>query len=261
MDPVTTLSADSKVPLYEQLHHLLRSAIISGALRPGQKLDSERCLAATYGVSRQTVRKALQQLVHEGLAYTRPGAGVFVANRNPGRGLQLLGFSEEMSQHGLVHTTRVLRAEIVSGNTAAATHLGLEEGEELFHLCRLRLLNNVLPVGISMSWLPCSCCPGFENYDFNNRSLYEVLEEQAHVQLAHGVQSISARLASPDESRLLEIEAPGALLVLERLTYDVHERRVEYMNAVYRPDRYSLRVPLKRTKPNVSASEREGKHS
>jgi GntR family transcriptional regulator len=242
----SNLNADSKVPLYEQLHHYLRTLILAGSLRTGEKLPSERDLAARYGISRQTVRKALRLLIQEGLVYTRPGAGVFVARRKRSP-LKLLGFAEEMERYGLVYTTRVLRTETLEADRTIAAQLAVGEGSKVHVLERLRLLNDFLPVGIALTYLPYSCCPELLNYDFNKFPLYMILEQELHVQLAHAEQSVSARLATPRECEHMQLQAPAPLMTLERLTFDTHERRVEYTLAAYRPDRYPLTLSLSRT--------------
>ncbi|MFP4343117.1 MAG: GntR family transcriptional regulator [Anaerolineales bacterium] len=241
------LDANSKVPLYEQLHHRLRTLILAGTLRTGETLPSERNLAAKYGISRQTVRKALQMLLQEGLIYTRPGAGIFVAPRRKHSSLKLLGFAEEMEGYGLVYTTRVLRRETIEADRTIAAQLALRMGTKVHVLERLRLLNDFLPVGIALTYTPYDCCPHLLEHDFSKFSLYTILEQELHVQLAHAEQTVSARLATPRECELMQLESPAALLTLERLTFDTHEQRVEYALTAYRPDRYPIALSLSRT--------------
>lgn len=240
-----SLDASGDIPLYRQLYQILRSQIMSGELHPGKQLPSERQLAARYGISRYTVRKATERLLDEGLAYRQRGSGIYVTAFGENPGLHLLGFSEEMERYGLACRNRVEQAETIEANDELAMHLILDRGDPVYALKRVRLMHGN-PIGIEQAYLPLDYLPELPNYDFSQVSLYQTLEQEMGIQIDHAEQAIRARPATPEERELLDMEAPGAVLELERETFDKSARVIEYCVCVYHSERYTLSVYLSR---------------
>jgi GntR family transcriptional regulator len=239
------IDASSDVPLYRQLHRLLREQILSGMLRPGEQMPSERQLGAAFGISRNTVRRATGLLLKENLAYRQQGRGIFVSSVNKDQCLQLVGFSEDMERHGLSHTTRVEQAECIDADHELAAHLEIKEGAPVYALKRVRLMYGV-PIGIEWAYLPCEYLPDLEAYDFSKVSLYETLEKELEIRLDHAEQSIRARPPLPEECEMLNVSPSSALLEIERRTYDSYARVIEYCLCVYNSERYTLQFFLNR---------------
>lgn len=239
------LDASSNLPLYHQLYHVLRNRIMSGDLQPNDQLPSERDLAATYGISRQTAHKAVGLLLSEGLVYRQCGKGVYVSPIGGELSLHLLSFSEQMKRYGLPSKSRMIAASTRPADDHLAGHLNLDVGAPVYALQRVRLLEET-PLAVEWSYLPLECLPNLPDYDFSNVSLYKTLEKELDVQLDHAEQSIRARIATTEEAKLLELEKPGVVLELERETYDSFARVIEYCLCAYHPERYTLTVSLSR---------------
>ncbi|MGC9399426.1 MAG: GntR family transcriptional regulator [Anaerolineae bacterium] len=244
-NPTSGLDASSDIPLYRQLYHIFRRQIIAGTLPPGEQLPSERQLAAEHGISRHTVRQAMDLLRKEGLAYRQHGRGFFVAPVHKDHRLQLLGFSEAMEEQGVSHATRVEETQKITADETLAAHLNIKADDAVYLLKRVRLMYGD-PIGVEWAYLPCAHLPDLSDYDFSQRSLYKTLEQELNIRLDHAEQTVRARAASPEECQLFHLPEPSAVLELERKTYDIYARVIEYVVGVYHPERYTLTFFLSR---------------
>ena len=130
------------IPLYRQLERALREAIESGQWQSGQQLPNEGELAQTFGVSKITVRQALQLLAHQGFVRREQGRGTFVSTARFGEGpRELTSFSEEMRSHNLTATSRVLEQIAAKATDRVAQALGIRAGDAVLRLKRLRMAN------------------------------------------------------------------------------------------------------------------------
>lgn len=234
------VSRNSKIPLYHQLYEGLRSQILSGELEPGDMLPTENELLDRHGISRNTVRQALDLLVNDGLIVRERGRGTFVAQPKIDQGLtRIISFTEDMRRRGLKPDTRVLLRTLMPAPEHIAEALGVPVGEELAHLERLRLADGE-PMSIEKSYLVHRYCPGVLERDYSSVPLREALAREYNIFLVHGKQRISAIAAPADTAAHLDI-APGApLLYIERTTYTARETAVEYLQIYNRGDRYTL---------------------
>ncbi|HEX6383599.1 MAG TPA: GntR family transcriptional regulator [Anaerolineae bacterium] len=235
----------SAEPLYQQIRHLLLQAIKRGQLLPHQQAPSERELSELTGVSRMTVRQALQQLVGDGWLYTVPGKGTFVAaDPKIEQNLQrLTGFTEEVQSQGFVPGSQILSIEIVPADGRAAEVFGILPDSALIRICRQRLANGV-PIAVENTHLVQEAFPGLDQVDLANQSLYNVLQTRYAVYPTRAVQIIEADCADEATAVLLEIEPKKPVLAMERITYGIDGRPVEYVLSTYRADRSRLRVEL-----------------
>jgi GntR family transcriptional regulator len=154
------INRNSKLPLYHQLYEILRSNITRGEWQPGDVIPPESELIDRYQVSRTTVRQVLDMLVNEGLIYRQRGRGTFVAHPTVEQALvRIISFTEDMRQRGFKPGTKVLSSGLVPAPRDIAEKLGVEPGEELARLERLRLADDE-PMSIEDSYLvsrvPCS---------------------------------------------------------------------------------------------------------
>ena len=236
------LDRNSAIPLHTQLTALLRSRIQDQKLKPNTQLPSERELCDEHGVSRITVRKALDELLHEGLVYTAVGKGTYVADRALNQDLQPLNsFTDDLTRRGLQVSSRVLEARIVAAGYDTAEQLKVPPGAEVVRLYRLRLADSVL-IALQLSHLPHHLCPGLAKHDFTTRSLFEILRTEYGHQLVHADTTISAALPRADETRLLQLSPQSAVLISEQTTYLEDGSVIEFTRSVFRGDRYKLHV-------------------
>ena len=239
-----TVSPTNKLPLYQQLYEILHAKILDQALKPGDMLLPESELIRTYGVSRITVRTVLEMLVKEGLIYRQRGRGTFVAHPKLEHGLsRIVNFSEDMRQRGFKPSSRVLFSRLVQADPYMAEKLGVEIGEELTRLDRLRLADNE-PMCLEQSHFVHRYCPGILNHDFGITSLRMIKERDYGIKWLRATQMIRAIGAPQETAKQLSVENNAPLLYIERVSYSQQNIPVEFLQAFYRADRYSLHADL-----------------
>ncbi|WP_307624274.1 GntR family transcriptional regulator [Streptomyces sp. V3I7] len=237
------LSVDrsSPVPLYFQLSQQLESAVEHGDLAPGSLLGNEIELAARLGLSRPTVRQAIQTLVDKGLLVRRRGVGTQVVHSHVKRPLELSSLYDDLEAAGQRPATTVLVNTVVPASAEVATALAVAEGSEVHRVERLRLAHGE-PMAYLINHLP----PGLVELDtaqLEATGLYRLMRA-AGITLHSARQSIGARGATAREAERLA-EAEGApLLTMRRTTFDDTGRAVELGEHVYRPARYSFDFQL-----------------
>lgn len=238
------LNATSKLPLYQQIYEIVHEKIVRQELKPGDMLAPESELIQTYGVSRITVRKVLEMLVKEGLIYRQQGRGSFVAHPKLEHGLsRIVNFSQDMLQRGFKPGSRVLFSRLIQASPGMAQKLGVETGEELTRLDRLRLADNE-PICLEKSHFVHRFCPGILNHDFETTSLRMIKERDYGIRWLRATQQIRAISAPPDVAQHLLVESAAPLLYIERVSYSQQDDPIEFLQAYYRSDRYTLYAEL-----------------
>ncbi|WP_300681374.1 GntR family transcriptional regulator [Nocardioides sp.] len=235
-----TVDRASDVPLYQQVADQMVDAIESGRLEAGTRLEGELQLAQQSGLSRPTMRRAIELLVDQGLLVRRRGSGTQVVHGQVRRELELTSLYEDLSDSGQTPGTRVLvnRVETIEGELA--DELGVAAGKAL-RLERLRLSGGA-PLAILVNWLPVDLIQP-SDAELETHGLYQLLRDAgARPQVARQV--IGARAATEAEARLLECAAGDPLLTMRRTAYDDSGRVVEVGHHCYRPEGYSFEVTL-----------------
>ncbi|MFZ5850325.1 MAG: GntR family transcriptional regulator [Actinomycetota bacterium] len=231
----------SPVPLYYQLAQQIEQAIERGELKPGERLATEVELADRHGLSRPTVRQAIQELVRKGLLVRRRGVGTLVVHGHLKRRVELSSLYDDLVRTNRRPTTRVLVHELWAAEADVAAALGVPEGADVVHLQRLRYADTE-PLALMRNWLPVELAP-FSAEELEEHGLYEMLRRTGvHIRIAS--QRIGARAATVEEARLLGDRRGGPLLTMERTAYDDSGRAVELGRHVYRAQNYSFEVTL-----------------
>ena len=227
-------------PRYITIERSLRERI--AAMHPGDKLPSDAELCDEFDVSRMTARQAVQSLVHSGLVTRMPGRGTFVARPPVRRQMdRLLSFTEEMRRRGLEASSRVLSRSLEAPSEAEITQLGLSSRDVVVVVRRLRLANGT-PMSIERSALPGDLEAVLEA-DLERGSLHAAMRGLGRAPLiARG--TLTCRLASTEEARLLEIARAGPVLVERRLIIDQDGEPIELTESVYAGERYVFDVQL-----------------
>jgi GntR family transcriptional regulator len=234
------IDRSSKLPLYHQLHEILRDSILRGDWQPGDMIPPEPELIRQYGVSRTTVRQVLDMLVNDGLIYRQQGRGTFVAHPTVEQALiRIVSFTEDMHQRGFEPGTRVLSLDLVPAPQDIAERLEVEPGEELARLVRLCLADGE-PMSIEESHLIHRYCPGVLERDYASHTLRETLDRDYGIRWVRASQVIRAIPALKDVAQLLAIPYRSALLRIERVSYSQQNLPVEFLRTTYRGDRYAL---------------------
>jgi GntR family transcriptional regulator len=243
MHPIDKKSA---VPYYDQLAELLRHEI-GERLARGEtyQLPSENELAELHGISRQTVRHALDELERDGWIYRQKGVGSFAVARRVEQELSsLVSTSEAMRQRGWRLETRVLSLERVPAPSHVAVALEIPPGCLVYELSRLRIADGA-PVSLQTNYLPAELTPRLEENDLS-ASLYRLLESRYGLRLWTGHETLRAAGATSREAHLLDIREGAPVMRTERITYAANGTPVEYLDAVWRGDRYDFKVTLTR---------------
>jgi GntR family transcriptional regulator len=236
----------SSIPYYVQLSEILRQEI-SNRQSPGEiyQLPSENELAGLQGITRATVRRALDVLERDGWIYREKGRGSFAAVRRVEHELtQLVSTTEDMRKRGWSLTTRLISVEQIPATAKISRALELSEGSLCYKLCRLRMVDGE-PISLQTPYLPVVRCPNLEEHDLT-RSLYRLLETTYGLRLWAGQETLRARCALPHEQELLQVSRGSPVMYMERVTYAVSGEAVEYLEAVWRGDRYDFKVSLSR---------------
>ena len=231
----------SPIPLWFQVAQHLEGAIADGTLPQGALLENEIAMAARLGVSRPTMRRAMEQLVDRGLVVRRRGIGTRVVRPKVLRPLELTSLHDDLAVSGQEPTTTVLRFEPVEADAEVAARLRLQEGEPVVLLERLRSAHG-LPIARMTNWLPADIVT-FGEDELTGSGLYELLRRSG-VHLHSATQTVGARTATAAEARQLGESRGAALLTMERKTLDENGTAVEYASHLYAASRYSFEINL-----------------
>ncbi len=237
------LSVDrsSPVPLYFQLSQQLEAAIEHGELTPGSLLGNEIELAARLGLSRPTVRQAIQSLVDKGLLVRRRGVGTQVVHSQVKRPLELSSLYDDLEAAGQRPATRVLLNTTVTASAEVAAALAVAEGGEVHRIERLRLAHGE-PMAYLCNYLPTDLLD-LDSPQLEATGLYRLMRA-AGITLHSARQTIGAKAATQDEADRLTEPEGAPLLTMQRTTFDDTGRAVEYGTHIYRASRYSFDFQL-----------------
>ena len=233
------LDRSNPLPLYEQLRDAMRAAIRDRNLGADGALPPERDIAKWLGVSRITLRKAVDGLVDEGLLERRRGAGTFVNHRIEKSTAALSSFSEDMATRGWQVKSQWLdkRVDIVHAEEALTT--GIVPGTRVFRFDRIRIANDV-PLAIEHAVIPADL---LDSPDSVATSLYAALEKTGN-RPVKALQKLQATAFDAEQARLLDIDAGAPALLIERRGFDSNDRIVEVTRSWYRGDSYDFVTEL-----------------
>lgn len=226
---------DDPSPIYMRLARSIRNHVREGRLAEGDALPPERDLAEMTGVSRVTVRKAMELLMREGLLSRKQGSGTFVAPRIQQHSAALVGFSADMLNRQLRPGSQWIERRTCTPSPEEVLALGLPVNARVHRLARIRSADGE-PLAIERATIPEAFLPDLASVD---QSLYAALDAVGH-KPASGLQRITASLATPEEAALLGIPAGAAILRIERRGYLADGRAVEFTRSAYRGDRYDF---------------------
>jgi DNA-binding GntR family transcriptional regulator len=236
-----TLDRSSPVPLYFQVAQQIEELIDRGELPPGSRLDNELQLADQTGLSRPTMRQAIQYLVDKGLLVRKRGVGTQVVHGIVKRPVELSSLYDDLRHGNQRPGTTVLECRALPADDSVAVQLRLAPGTEVVYLQRLRFAQGE-PLAIMENWLPAGLTE-LTAERLERHGLYELLRSAGvHMRVAN--QRIGARAASAHEARLLHERRGAPLLTMSRTTYDDNGRAVEHGSHVYRPALYSFEIAL-----------------
>jgi GntR family transcriptional regulator len=231
----------------QQIYLLLRDQIAGGALPHGSPLPPEQSLALRHSVSRITVRRALAVLEREGLVRRVQGAGTFATPRHAAKPViaDLSDVLANIEAMGKTTDVKLLAFGYIDAPAAISSTLQLEPGERVQRSTRVRLIDGE-PFSHLTTHVPERIGVTYSEAELASKPLLFLLERSG-IALARATQEIGALLASPDVAQALDVDTGSALIALTRIAFGEDGRGIEHLFALYRPDRYALRMELERT--------------
>jgi GntR family transcriptional regulator len=232
---LTNVNPTDPTPRYLQVASAFRNLVERGVLKAGEALPSERDLSGVTGLSRVTMRRAVETLLREGVLSRRHGSGTYVAKRIEQPLSVLAGFSEDMKNRGTRPGSVWISKIVTHPSPKEAMALGVGPDEQVLRLLRVRTADGE-PLAIETAVVPAIILPSVE---LVSTSLYSALSDQGF-RPAYGVQRLHAALATGDEADLLMIPVGSAILRIERRAFLPNGRPIEFTLSAYRGDRYDF---------------------
>lgn len=230
------------IPIYLQIAQVIREFVKVGGQESGARLPTETELCQVMGISKMTLRHALEPLVHEGIIERRRGVGTFVSIPKLDKNLpEMRSFSEEIAARNKVASSRLLHFETSPPSFQAKSFFGLPEGDMVYSIQRLRFADGV-PIAIETVELPAHLFPDLKRFDLQVHSLYRIMEETYRIQFTRCSEQISAAMPNLTQQKLLSAEGHVALLVIKRRSYAGNSIPVELSTTEYRGDLYTATI-------------------
>ncbi|MCO6006931.1 GntR family transcriptional regulator [Actinoallomurus purpureus] len=209
---------------------------------PGTSLASERDLANELGVSRPTIRAAIDELVRSGLLVRQHGRGTFTS---PQKITQELPGSTGLAVPPAEGTwiSRVVAFTIAPAGWSRASRLSVEPDDEVLRVTRVRLVDGE-PIAIERLELPAVLVPGLAPQDMETGNFYQLLRERYGINVTEAVQTLEPSVTNPEQADLLDVTPYFPIMCVERTTQDDTGRTIEYVQSAYRGDRYRITTKL-----------------
>lgn len=212
-------------------------------LETGTAIPPERVLCERFGVSRMTLRRAVDELVADGVLVRQHGRGTFVAVPKIAQQLTMTGFTEDMRRRGFVPGSTTLSLTTVSAGAPLGRRLDVSPAARVLQVRRLRLAD-AEPMAIETLHVPADAVPGLTAADLADTSFYELLATRYGLVVASGQQTIEPTVTDEEESERLQVPLHSPAFLFERTSRTNDGRVVEFVRSVYRGDRYQLSVDL-----------------
>src|SRR5690625_3660213 len=231
------LNHETFEPLYHQLKNIIRGKIETGEWEPGDKISSENDLRNEYKISRNTVQKAVDELVQDGVLERKQGKGTFVSRPKIEQSLtSFYSFSKVMESQGMNPKDIILSINVEKADKTVSKRLQIEPSDEVFALKRLRYANDE-PIILETSYLPKKYIQNLSLENLENHSLYGFLEVYHDITVVKAKETFEPVIVRQLESELLQIKPGSPCLLLDRLAYDTQGRTIEFCRSIVRGDR------------------------
>ncbi len=245
-EPAARIDGRLPTPLYHQIYTILRNRILDGEYPKGSLLPGEAELTRTFEVSRITAKRALNELAAEALVVRERGRGTLVVFDAPNAPVQssVEGLIENLLEMGLKTEVEVLDFAYVEATAEVARALGCEAGAMVQRATRVRRLDGA-PFSHLTTYVPEDLARSYSRDDLAATPLLSLLE-RCGVEVSSANQTIDATASRLANAAVLAVEVGAPLLAITRVVYDQQDRPVEYIKALYRPDRYRYQRRLNR---------------
>lgn len=244
MTNIQAFRTHSDKPLYRKIFDDLRRGIVNGTYEEGSFLPSEPDLATAYGVSRITAKRALDEIAAAGLAVREQGRGTRVRLNS---GTIVTGSIEslvESLQANGRYQVEILDFDYIVVSPEVSSLLGLGDSDVVQRSIRVWHHAN-LPFSHLTSYVPAEIGRAWTRADLARKTMTRLIEETGII-IDHAKQQISAELANKTLASVLKVEPGSPLLRIQKITYDVNNRPIQCLVALYAPDRYQFSINLSR---------------
>lgn len=213
------MSEEINKPLYTRIQEHIAELILSGKLAPDSKIQSEREFSEDLGVSRMTVRRAITELVNEGLLERKHGSGTYVAKpKVTYESWELVNYVQAMRQRNIATASQLLEFDQLVASRRLAESLQIEIGNPIYRVAVLRIAHRV-PVVLERVFVPCVRCPDLEEWDLEKSSIYDLLTDVYHIEPGRISQTVEAVVAADTVAQQLRVDEGFPLLMLSRIIY------------------------------------------
>lgn len=233
----------NKVPLYLQMMNKLIKEIDAKVYKEHDKLPSEREFCELYGLSRITVRQALQELTLEGYIYKEHGKGTFVAPKSYNQNLvKLYSFTEEMKKLGKTPSTKVISFHKITADERLATKMKIAPFTDVFQVVRLRIADDEVLL-YETSYVPQAVFPHLTRADLAEKPMYDVFHDDYQIGVTRAIERFSATNVRSEEAKYLKVTPSQPAMLIKRYAYH-NETLIEYTISVARGDKFDYTVEL-----------------
>lgn len=231
--------SNQTVPVYIQIHDKIRKEIEDGLWAVGDRLPSERELSIQFGVSRMTLRQAIQALADDGILERKIGSGTYVARQKVQEKMTgTTSFTEIMLSQGRTPSSKTIAYYTTKPSSSEMEKLKLSAADSILRMERVRYADDV-PICFEVASIPLTIVQGYSKAEIT-QSLYSTLENKGGYKVGDATQTISAMLASEQIADYLEIKRGDAVLRLRQLTYLTDGRPFEYVRTQYVGNRFEF---------------------
>jgi GntR family transcriptional regulator len=229
----------NQLPVYIQIHDQLKNEIEKGVWKIGDRLPSERELAAKFNVSRMTLRQAIKNLADEGILERKIGSGTYVASEKVQEKMSgTTSFTEIMKSQNRIPSSKTVSYFLTSPSSSEMEKLSLDKDETILRMERIRYADNV-PICFEVASIPHKLIEGYSKAEITD-SFYHTLEQKGGKKIGHANQTISAMLASEQIADYLEIKRGEAVLRLRQVSYFDDGTPFEYVRTQYVGNRFEF---------------------
>lgn len=241
------IEPNSPIPIYEQIAQWMIENIHTGKWEKGYQLQAEEDLAKVLQVSRGTLRKAISVLIEQGLLLRIQGKGTFVQEKKISYPFaqQLISFAESMDARGYAYETTVIAQRVELPNKTVQQKLAIDATDKVLYLKRVRSIQNE-PAILLENWVVLKRCPGIEQEDFQQVSLFNAIENRANIKISYGIRHFGAVSLTQEQAQLLKVDPQVPVLSLEQVTHGAEENPLECSHVLLRTDKYEITSVLTR---------------
>lgn len=236
------------IPLYYTIKEDIIERIDNEEYKPNQAVASEKVMMERYGVSRTTVRRAVELLVNDGYLYIVRGKGTFVKGKKYTQQVSSFSSCTEMLRGMHIEpVVRVLHSAVCAPTDSVRCKLGLSDEDRVFRLERVNIVEDI-PINYTRTFLAYRYLPGIEDYDFSVLSLYEILRDVYGIEIVQADRTVEAVLAPKQVADLLKISQETPVLKFNAVVYGVRQGAticIESYKTYFRTDRMKFVINTK----------------